>query len=135
MKPRRLVDVEILNTPETTVDIIQNPITGVEFKPEIIPGIKGATFIPDVSSEGIISWTNDGGLPNPDPVNIMGPEGPQGPEGPKGPEGPQGPRGEKGEKGDNYVLTEEDKEEIAEIVESEFEFDLIDCGTSTEVVG
>lgn len=77
-KPRQLVEVEILNTPETIVDIIQDPITGVEFKPEIIPGIKGTTFIPDVSSEGIISWTNDGNLPNPDPVNIMGPEGSKG---------------------------------------------------------
>lgn len=42
------------------------------------PGINGYTFIPSVSPEGIISWTNDGGLTNPDPVNIMGPEGPAG---------------------------------------------------------
>ncbi|MBQ6430847.1 MAG: hypothetical protein IJJ99_03095 [Oscillospiraceae bacterium] len=30
----------------------------------------GATFTPHVSSDGILSWTNDKGLPNPEPVNI-----------------------------------------------------------------
>jgi len=30
----------------------------------------GATFTPHVSSDGILSWTNDKGLPNPDPVDI-----------------------------------------------------------------
>ncbi len=34
-----------------------------------------ATFIPSVSSEGVISWTNDGGLANPTPRNIRGPSG------------------------------------------------------------
>lgn len=38
-------------------------------------GIDGVTFIPFVSSEGVISFVNDGGLPNPDPVNIKGPAG------------------------------------------------------------
>lgn len=32
----------------------------------------GATFTPSVSSEGDISWTNDKGLTNPEPVNIRG---------------------------------------------------------------
>lgn len=32
-------------------------------------------FTPHVSEDGTLSWTNDGGLPNPDPVNIMGPPG------------------------------------------------------------
>lgn len=35
----------------------------------------GATFIPNVSTEGIISWDNDKGLKNPIPVNIKGPKG------------------------------------------------------------
>ncbi len=35
-------------------------------------GTPGATFIPSVSEEGVISWTNDGGLPNPTPINIKG---------------------------------------------------------------
>jgi hypothetical protein len=42
------------------------------------PGRDGATFIPSVSAEGVISWTNDGGLLNPSAVNIMGPAGPAG---------------------------------------------------------
>ena len=35
----------------------------------------GTTFTPSVSSAGVISWTNDGGLDNPSPVNIKGPQG------------------------------------------------------------
>lgn len=38
-------------------------------------GKNGATFIPSVSDDGIISWTNDGGLSNPSPVNIKGTPG------------------------------------------------------------
>lgn len=30
----------------------------------------GSCFVPTVDSEGILSWTNDAGLENPDPVNI-----------------------------------------------------------------
>ena len=35
----------------------------------------GAVFTPHVSDEGVLTWTNDGGQPNPDPVNIRGPQG------------------------------------------------------------
>ena len=38
-------------------------------------GKDGATFIPSVSEEGVISWTNNGNLPNPTPVNIKGEKG------------------------------------------------------------
>ena len=38
-------------------------------------GQNGATFIPSVSDEGIISWTNDRELDNPPPVNIKGRDG------------------------------------------------------------
>ena len=38
-------------------------------------GDGGATFIPSVSADGVISWTNDKGLPNPEPVNIKGVDG------------------------------------------------------------
>lgn len=38
-------------------------------------GEDGATFFPTVSEEGIISWTNNGGYINPDPVNIKGQDG------------------------------------------------------------
>ena len=55
-------------------------------------GEDGATFIPSVSADGEISWTNDKGLPNPTPVNIKGPKGPA------------------------YTLTESDKAEIVDDV-------------------
>ena len=38
-------------------------------------GSNGVTFTPSVSSAGVISWTNDGGLPNPQSQNIKGPQG------------------------------------------------------------
>lgn len=62
-----------------------------------LPDEAGATFTPHVSAEGIISWTNDKGLPNPDPISI---KGPQGETGERGPQGIQGPKGDKGDKGD-----------------------------------
>ena len=57
---------------------------------------KGTTFTPSVSAEGIISFTNDGGITNPSSVNITGPQGPQGEVGPQGIQGPQGLQGIKG---------------------------------------
>ena len=41
----------------------------------------GTTFTPTVSEDGVLSWTNDGGKNNPNPVNITGPQGPQGEDG------------------------------------------------------
>lgn len=41
-------------------------------------GSNGATFTPSVDVDGDISWTNDGGLPNPPTQNIMGPAGSSG---------------------------------------------------------
>lgn len=41
-------------------------------------GSNGATFTPSVSSDGTLSWTNDGGLENPKSVNIKGPKGDNG---------------------------------------------------------
>lgn len=90
----------------------------------------GYTFIPHVSEDGILSWTNDGDLENPDPVNIKGDVGdtpnisigevrtgvPGGTASaiitgttsdlklnmviPQGPIGQQGEKGDKGDKGD-----------------------------------
>lgn len=37
-----------------------------------LKGEKGTTFIPKISDEGVLSWTNDGGLPNPEPVELGG---------------------------------------------------------------
>lgn len=46
-------------------------------------GGSGATFIPSVSEDGTISWTNNGGLANPSPVNIKGPQGEPGKDAPQ----------------------------------------------------
>lgn len=53
-------------------DYIQQAIT------ETLDGYEGndgATFTPAVSEDGELSWTNDKGLNNPEPVNIKGPAG------------------------------------------------------------
>ena len=50
-------------------------------------GEDGATFTPSVSEDGTLSWTNDKGLPNPDPVNIKGPQGDPGEDGTDGANG------------------------------------------------
>lgn len=41
-------------------------------------GPRGYFFTPTVSEEGVISWTNDGNLPNPEPISIKGPKGDKG---------------------------------------------------------
>jgi hypothetical protein len=48
---------------------------------EAVKGENGATFIPSVSANGVISWTNDRNLPNPTPVNIKGGKGDKGDKG------------------------------------------------------
>lgn len=55
------------------------------------PGANGVTFTPHLSADGVLSWTNDGGLANPDPVNIKG---------------APGAKGDKGEPGSDASVTE-----------------------------
>lgn len=62
-------------------------------------GQNGATFTPAVSADGIISWTNDRELPNPEPVCIKGADGKDGAPGAKGDKGDKGDRGERGIQG------------------------------------
>lgn len=62
-------------------------------------GDDGATFTPSVSADGIISWTNDKDLPNPEPVNIKGAKGDKGDKGDRGEQGIHGVQGAKGETG------------------------------------
>lgn len=66
-------------------------------------GEKSATFIPSVSETGMISWSNDGGFPNPTPVNIKGPQGEQGLQGEQGEQGPQGNIGPQGSVGPYFT--------------------------------
>lgn len=72
-------------------------------------GDGGATFIPSVSADGIISWTNDKGLPNPKPVNIKGVKGD------KGDKGEAGENGYTPVKGKDY-FTDSEKAEIVSFV-------------------
>ena len=62
-------------------------------------GEDGATFIPSVSEGGVLSWSNDKDLPNPEPVNIKGDKGEKGDRGDQGERGLQGVQGERGEQG------------------------------------
>ena len=48
------------------------------------------TFIPSVSEEGVLSWTNNGGLDNPQSVTIKGADGVPGENGAKGTDGKNG---------------------------------------------
>ena len=47
-------------------------------------GDTGATYTPTVSQDGVVSWSNDRGLPNPEPVNITGKTGEKGETGDRG---------------------------------------------------
>ena len=67
----------------------------------------GGIFIPSVSDAGIISWTNNAGLPNPTPVDISGPQGPKGDTGDTGATGPQGEQGETGPQGPQGIQGEQ----------------------------
>ena len=109
-----------------------------------LQGANGAVFTPSVAADGTLSWTNNGGLDNPDAVNIRGPQGEQGQQGPQGPQGPQGvagkdgqdgapgqqgPQGEQGPagytpvKGQDYFTAAEKNELITSIKNSIFVFD------------
>lgn len=108
------------------------------------PGKDGGFYVPSVSEDGKLFWfRSNAELPAPPSANIMGPQGPQGK---TGPQGKQGPKGDKGDSGDDYVLTEEDKKEIAEMIPSggvSFETDetlflengVLGVNTATDVEG
>ena len=77
--------------------------------PQGVGGRDGVTFTPSVSEDGDLSWTNDGGLANPQTVNLKGPKGDTGAKGEpgakgdpgeKGADGAPGKDGAKGDKGD-----------------------------------
>lgn len=101
-------DNDVYSWSYTDKDGITTPIITQSVPHSVADGV---TFTPAVSADGVISWTNDGGLTNPDPVSIKGPTGATGPagatgaRGPKGdtgatgPQGVQGPRGVKGDTG------------------------------------
>lgn len=61
-----------------------------------LTGNDGATFIPNVSQEGLLSWENNKGLENPEPVNIKGLQGQPGRDGKDGENGKDGKPGRDG---------------------------------------
>lgn len=68
-------------------------------------GANGFTFTPYVSDDGDLSWTNNGGLPNPATVNIKGPQGEPGPRGDPGIDGSPGQDGKPGSDGKSAIIT------------------------------
>ena len=102
--PMGVISVVCSKATEDTDDVytwkyIRADATEQEIIVQRIKHTPGVTFIPSVSADGVISWTNDGGLENPAPVSIKGPKGDPGEPGPKGEPGEPGPKGEPGEPG------------------------------------
>lgn len=62
-------------------------------------GDPGAVYTPSVSGEGVLSWSNNGGLSNPESVNIRGPQGMPGADGKDGTDGKDGAPGADGQDG------------------------------------
>ena len=54
---------------------------------ETTPGENGVTFIPNVDTNGNLSWSNNGGLKNPETINIKGEKGQDGEKGVDGKDG------------------------------------------------
>lgn len=113
---------EILTFPKISVSVsTPKSLSGnVGAKPINIgsSGDGGATFIPSVSADGVISWTNDKGLPNPEPVNIKGVKGDKGDKGEAGENGKDGANGYTPVKGKDY-FTDADKSEMVSSVISQ----------------
>ena len=98
-----------------------------------LQGAPGAVFTPSVSAAGVLSWENNGGLANPQSVNVKGEKGDSvavkevsestvdGAENTvtftdgKVLKVKNGSKGDKGDNGDDYTLTDTDKDEIAGI--------------------
>jgi hypothetical protein len=81
----------------------------IKNKPSATDGVDGVTFTPHMDEEGNLSWSNDGGRENPEPVNLTGPAGEP---------GAAGADGYTPVKGTDYY-TEEDKEDIVgQVLES-----------------
>ena len=75
----------------------QHPISSITGLQEELDSLsQGVVFTPNVSDEGVISWTNNGGLENPTAVNIKGVKGDKGDTGAKGDKGDKGDKGEQG---------------------------------------
>ena len=79
-----------------------------------LQGANGAVFTPSVAADGTLSWTNNGGLDNPDAVNIKGP---------KGEPGTNGADGRTPVKGQDYFTAADKNEMITSVKSGIFVFD------------
>lgn len=123
-----IIEINNVNTADTEIELPLDP--NLKFLYDDLRGLindinngvyNGATFTPYVDNNSNLSWSNDKGLVNPEPINIKGPKGdkgergeqglkgdkgdigltgPQGPKGDTGIQGPQGPIGLTGAKGE-----------------------------------
>lgn len=109
-------------TDPTKADYIKN-------KPTNIGGGGGVTFTPSVDEVGNLSWSNDGGLPNPATVNIKGEKGDPGE---KGDQGEPGADGKPGEPGADGATVQEVLEEMPTV--TAMDFSNFENGSFTETV-
>ena len=93
-----------MKTADTVINMYPDIVTQMLLKMDNM-----TVYTPHMSSEGILSWTNDNGKENPTPINLTGPTGEQGIQGPKGDKGDtgeqgiQGPKGDKGDTGEQGI--------------------------------
>lgn len=79
-------------------------------------GVDGGYYLPSVSADGVLTWSaSKTGMPSIPSESIKGPAGK---DGKPGKDGQPGKDGKPGKDGQNYVLTETDKEEIAETIKT-----------------
>ena len=75
-KDGNIIELPALNGESAYNIAVKNGFVGTEAEwVDSLKGENGAIFTPSVSSEGILSWTNDKGLSNPEPISIKGNNG------------------------------------------------------------
>lgn len=97
---RIAVEVETLAPgSEATAESSISPADGISIKLGVPRGEKGdpgAVYTPSMTEDGTLTWSNNGGLTNPQSINLRGPQGIPGTDGKDGATGPVGPQGAPG---------------------------------------
>ena len=91
----------------------QEPLSLEAFQTTIANGKDGITFVPHINNEGILSWTNDGGLQNPSPLKIKGEDGANGKDGAPGKDGTNGKDGAPGKDGKPFTYDDFTEAQLA----------------------
>lgn len=108
---------EEISTWNIPYDVEIKPGTNPIYPDVPSPGVgSGAVFIPHVSDEGVISWTNNGNYPNPEPVNIKGKDGVDGKDGQNGIDGQPGSDGYTPVKGTDYWTEADRKQMVTDVI-------------------